>query len=355
MAGRRRKTRLVGLVVLLVAVGGGVTAVDFFRFLHSPVRLTSGTSVVFTIESGAPVRRIAERLEERDLIDRPLYLRATARFTGDARRIQAGEYVLEPGMTPYRMLEKFVRGDVKQYRFTVIPGWTFDEMMMALQNHGAIEQTLKGLSPGQIMAELGYPDQHPEGRFFPDTYQFPRGRTDRELLARAHQRMQTVVAEEWENRTEGLPLDTPYEALILASIVERETGVPEERARIAGVFVERLERGMRLQTDPTVIYGMGDEYDGDIRYRDLREDTPYNTYTRGGLTPTPIAMPSRAAMHATLHPERRGELYFVSTGEGRHVFSETLEEHNEAVVKYQLGGDASRLQGNTPDDGDRSR
>ncbi len=351
MAGRRRKTWLAGFFVLLVSVGAGVTAVDFFRFLHSPVRLDPGADVVFMIEPGTPVQRIAERLADRGLIDRPLYLRMTARFTGDATRIQAGEYVIEPGMTPYRLLEKFVRGDVKQYRFAVIPGWTFDEMMAGLRKHDAINQTLEGLSPGEIMAELGYPDQHPEGRFFPDTYQFSRGRTDRELLARAYDRMQTVLAEEWEGRTEDLPLDGPYEALILASIVERETGVPEERARIAGVFVERLERGMRLQTDPTVIYGMGDEYDGDIRYRDLREDTPYNTYTRGGLTPTPIAMPSRAAIHATLHPDRRGELYFVSTGDGRHVFSKTLEEHNAAVVKYQLGGDASRLRGNSPDGG----
>lgn len=351
MARRRRGTWLAGFFVLLVSVGAGVTAVDFFRFLHSPVQLESGTSVVFTIEPGMPVRQIAERLADRGVIDRPLYLRATARFTGDARRMQAGEYVIESGMTPYRLLAKFVRGDVKQYRFAVIPGWTFDQMIAALRRHEAIDQTLEGLSPQEIMAELGYPDQHPEGRFFPDTYQFTRGRTDRALLKRAHDRMQTVLAEEWENRTEGLPLDSPYEALILASIVERETGVPEERARIAGVFVERLERGMRLQTDPTVIYGMGDEYDGDIRYRDLREDTPYNTYTRGGLTPTPIAMPSRAAIHATLHPDRRAELYFVSTGDGRHVFSKTLEEHNKAVVKYQLGGDASRLRGNDRDDG----
>lgn len=350
MAKRRRKAWLAGFVVLLASVGVGVTAADFFRFLHSPLQLKPGTDVVFTIEPGTPVRRIADRLAEKGLIDRPLYLRVTARFTGDAKRIQAGEYVIESGTTPYRMLEKFVRGDVRQYRFAVIPGWTFDEVLVALRSHDAVEQTMEGLSAGEIMAELGYPDQHPEGRFFPDTYQFPRGRTDRQVLARAYDRMQTVLAGEWENRTEGLPLDTPYETLILASIVERETGVPEERARIAGVFIERLERGMRLQTDPTVIYGMGDDYDGNIRYRDLRKDTPYNTYTRGGLTPTPIAMPSRAAIHATLHPDRRGEVYFVSTGEGRHVFSKTLKEHNEAVVKYQLGGDASRLRGYDPDD-----
>ena len=351
MARRRRKTWLAGLFVLVVSVGGGVTAVDFFRFLHGPVNLDRDGDFVFTIEPGMPVRQVAERLAARGVIDRPLYFRATARFRGDARRIQAGEYLLEPGTTPYRMLQKFVRGDVKQYRLAVIPGWTFDELLAALEKHDAIAHTLEGLSPEEVMAELGYPEQHPEGRFFPDTYQFPRGRKDRELLARAYERMEKVLAEEWKDRTEGLPLESPYEALILASIVERETGVPEERARIAGVFVERLERGMRLQTDPTVIYGMGDEYDGDIRYRDLREDTPYNTYTRSGLTPTPIAMPSRAAIHAALHPDRRGDLYFVSTGDGRHVFSETLEEHNKAVVKYQLGGDASRLRGNNQGDG----
>lgn len=351
MAKRRKKTWLAGLLVLLLSVGAGVAAVDFFRFLHSPVQLDSGESLVFEIDSGMSVRRIADSLAERGVIDRPLYFRATARFNGDSRRIQAGEYVIDPGMTPYRILDKFVRGDVKQYRFAIIPGWTFDEMMAALRDQSAIERTLDGLSPDEIMAELGYPEQHPEGRFFPDTYQFSRGRTDKELLTRAYKRMETVLTEEWENRTEGLPLETPYETLILASIVERETGVPEERARIAGVFIERLERGMRLQTDPTVIYGMGDAYDGDIRYRDLREDTPYNTYTRGGLTPTPIAMPSRAAIHGTLHPDRRGELYFVSTGDGRHVFSETLEEHNKAVVKYQLDGDTSRLRDNNRNDG----
>ncbi|MFW5970249.1 MAG: endolytic transglycosylase MltG [Halofilum sp. (in: g-proteobacteria)] len=344
MAERRKKTWLAGLVALLLSVGGGVAAVDFFRFLHGPVQLDEAETVTFSIESGASVRRIAERLVERELIDRPLYFRLTARFRGDARRIQAGEYVIESGMTPYRLLEKFVRGDVKQYWFSVIPGWTFDEMMTALRRNDAVEHTLDGLSPEEIMEELGYPDQHPEGRFYPDTYQFSRGRTDRELLERAYERMQTVLEQEWNDRGEDLPLDDAYEALILASIVERETGVPDERARIAGVFVERLERDMRLQTDPTVIYGMGDDYDGDIRYRDLRENTPYNTYTRAGLTPTPIAMPSRASIHATLHPERRGELYFVSTGDGEHVFSESLEEHNRAVVKYQLGGDESRLR-----------
>ncbi len=238
-----------------------------------------------------------------------------------------------------------VAGDVKTYNLTVIEGWTFAQMLDAVRTHPALAHTLaEDAGADAVMEALGQPGQHPEGRFFPDTYQFPRATTDVALLRRAYRRMQRVLAEEWRQRGENLPLDTPYEALILASIIERETGVPEERARIAGVFVERLERGMRLQTDPTVIYGLGDEFEGDLRFRHLRTDTPYNTYTRGGLTPTPIALPSRAAIHAALHPERRGELYFVSTGDGRHVFSRTLEEHNRAVIEYQLGGDASRLR-----------
>lgn len=336
-----RRTLLGGLVALVLSVAAGVAAVDFFRFLHSPLRSgeEAGEAVVFRIEPGTPVRRIAEELAERGLMDRPLYFRVAARVSGDARRIQAGEYAIDPGTTPYRLLAKFVRGDVRTYALTVIEGWTFAEMLAAVRGHQALEHTLAGQSPKQVMATLGHPDQHPEGRFYPDTYSFPRGLEDRELLQRAYRRMQSVLAEEWADRGDELPLDSAYEALILASIIERETAVPDERDRIAGVFVERLEQGMRLQTDPTVIYGMGDAFDGNLRRRDLRSDTPYNTYTRAGLPPTPIALPSRASIHAALHPDRRGELYFVSTGEGEHVFSKTYEAHRQAVEKYQLGGD----------------
>lgn len=344
--GRRR---VLSLVVLLAAVALAVAGVDFVRFLHGPLGPADGSgdagARTFVIEPGTSLRGVAERLREEGYIERPFYFRLTARVTGAARRIQAGEYVIEPTTTPYRLLRKFEAGDVRTYALTVIEGWTFAEMMRALYGHEAIRKTLEGRDPDSVMAALGYPEQHPEGRFFPDTYRFPRGTTDLELLRQAYARMERILAEEWGGRVEDLPLETPYEALILASIVERETGAPDERARIAGVFVERLERGMRLQTDPTVIYGMGDDFDGNIRFRDLRRDTPYNTYTRGGLPPTPIALPSREAIHATLHPERRGELYFVSTGDGRHVFSRTLDEHNEAVIEYQLGGDASRLRG----------
>jgi len=340
----RRRRRLLGLIVLLLAVTAGVAAADFFRFLHSPMRPGSVERMTYTIEPGTSVSTVARDLGESGVLDRPLYFRLVARVTGASRHIQAGEYVFSTDMTPYRLLQKFVAGDVKTYDLTVIEGWTFAEMMAAIRKHEAIRHTLGGLDAAAIMKRLGHSGEHAEGRFFPDTYHFPRGTRDVELLQRSYERMKTVLADEWGEREEGLPLDSAYDALILASIVERETGVPEERPRIAGVFVERLEQGMRLQTDPTVIYGLGEEFDGDLRFRDLRKDTPYNTYTRAGLPPTPIALPSRAAIHAAVHPDRRGELYFVSTGNGRHVFSRTLEEHNKAVVKYQLNGDSSRLR-----------
>lgn len=342
----RRRTRWLlqgGVFVLLL--GAAVAAVDFVRFLHGPMQPRAGEPLTLVVEPGSAVARIARDLAAADWIERPLYFRLAARLTGAARHLQAGEYSIPPGQSPRRLLERMVAGDVKTYTLTVIEGWTFARMLEAVRAHPALAHTLAPDADGAaVMAALGQPEQHPEGRFFPDTYQFPRGTSDLELLRRAYRRMQRVLDEEWEQREQQLPLDSPYEALILASIIERETGVPDERARIAGVFVERLERGMRLQTDPTVIYGLGDEFEGDLRFRHLRTDTPYNTYTRNGLTPTPIALPSRAAIHAALHPDRRGELYFVSTGDGRHVFSKTLEEHNAAVIEHQLGGDASRLR-----------
>jgi len=340
----RRRRLWLALAGVLVAVAAGVTAADFFRFVHSPMAPGRDHSITFEIEAGTPVGVVANRLASDGLIDRPLYFRLMARMSGAARRIKAGEYVIDPDTTPYRLLRKFVEGDVKRYSITVIEGWTFAEMMKAIRANDAIRHTLQGKDSAAIMATLGHPDEKAEGRFFPDTYQFPRSTPDTEILRRAYDRMHKVLMEEWNQRDDNLPLDSPYDALILASIVERETGAPEERPRIAGVFVERLERGMRLQTDPTVIYGLGDEFHGDLRFRDLRKDTPYNTYTRKGLPPTPIALPSRAAIHAAVHPDRRDELYFVSTGDGHHVFSRTLKQHNKAVIKYQLGGDASRLR-----------
>jgi UPF0755 protein len=231
-----------------------------------------------------------------------------------------------------------ISGKVRQYALTLVEGWNFRQVMDAVQSHPSLAHTLQGLENAAIMAQLGHPDEHPEGRFLPDTYHFPKGLSDVAFLQRAYDAMAQTLAQEWEGRAVGLPLQTPYEALILASIVEKETGLASERQAIAGVFVRRLEKRMRLQTDPTVIYGMGERYDGNIRKQDLLEDTPYNTYRRLGLPPTPIAMPGRDAIHATLHPDDSQNIYFVSRGDGSHHFSATLEEHNNAVIKYQLKG-----------------
>jgi UPF0755 protein len=219
---------------------------------------------------------------------------------------------------------------------TVVEGWTFADMRRVLEAHPQLKQTLRGKETADIMAAIGHAGEHPEGRFFPDTYRFAAGTTDRELYSLAYRKMAEALDAAWNNRAAGLPIQNAYEALTLASIVEKETGLASERPRIAGVFVTRLKRNMRLQTDPTVIYGIGPSYDGNIRERDLRTDTPYNTYTRGGLPPTPIALPSREALEAVTHPQETGDIFFVATGngDGSHVFSATLEEHNAAVARY---------------------
>ncbi len=230
-----------------------------------------------------------------------------------------------------------IKGEVVQHSLTIIEGWNFRQMLAAMHAHEHLEHTLRGLSDEEIIAKLELPYPHPEGLFMPDTYRFTRGTTDLEFLHRAHRALMQTLDQAWAERAEGLPLKTPYEALILASIIEKETGIAEERPDIAGVFIRRLNKGMRLQTDPTVIYGMGENYKGNIRRRDLRTDTPYNTYTRHGLTPTPIALASAAAIHAAVNPAAGETLFFVATGsEGRHYFSKTLEEHNQAVYRYQI-------------------
>jgi UPF0755 protein len=253
-------------------------------------------------------------------------------------RVRAGEYQLESGQTPDDLIEVFVSGSSIQYSFTVIEGWSFRQMLDAMARDPIIEHQLEDKTNEEIMRLIGYPDQHPEGMFFPDTYRFPKGTSDIEFLRRAYQVMQQHLEREWNQRENDLPLKSSYEALILASIIEKETGAGFERPLIAGVFTERLKRNMRLQTDPTVIYGLGESFDGDIRFRDLKKDTPYNTYLRAGLTPTPIALPGLDSIRAALHPAKTKALYFVSKGDGTHHFSETLEEHNAAVKRYQLGG-----------------
>ena len=335
--------RLLVIPLAVVAVTVAALLIDAQRFLKAP--LGAGQALVeYRIEPGYSVRRVGQQLAERGLLKRPRYWELYARYTGGATRIQAGEYLLDPSLTPVQLLQRFTEGQVKQYSLTLIEGWTFAQLLEALADNEVLEQTLEGLGTDAVMVELGYPDTHPEGRFLPDTYHFPRGTSDADFLRRAYRAMQNQLDVAWQARNPETPLKSPYEALILASIVERETAVPEERPAIAGVFIERLNSNMRLQTDPTVIYGMGDLYKGDIRRRDLRRDTPYNTYTRKGLPPTPIAMPSAAAIDAVLHPNFTGNLYFVARGDGTHQFSKTLQEHNRAVIEYQLNGDASRLK-----------
>ena len=328
---RRLLTWSVVAGLLLAAL----LAFQLVSFQHGAIPLTSGPAV-FLIRSGSNIKSISQDLAREKIIDDPWLFILLAKLRGMETRVRAGEYHLEPGLTADELLEKFTQGNAIQYKLTIIEGWSFRQMLAAIAADPIIESTLQGKSDAEIMALLGQPGQHPEGLFFPDTYRFPKGTSDLDFLRRAYQVMQKHLEREWDQRVPGLPLKSSYEALILASIIEKETGAGFERPLIAGVFIERLKRKMRLQTDPTIIYGLGPDFDGDIRYRDLRKDTPYNTYLHSGLTPTPIALPGLDSIHAALHPATTNALYFVSKGDGTHQFSATLEEHNAGVSRYQL-------------------
>ena len=325
---------LLFLMVIISAAGYWLWQ-DYQRFRSTPLQI-SGMGVNYQVKPGTSLIEVANDLSTKGLLRQPFYLRALALDMGVSTKIKAGEYLIMANTTPEMLLDQLVKGKVLEYSLTLIEGWTFKQALAAVRIHPMIVQTLASLSTEQIMARLGHADVYPEGRFFPDTYLFPRGTTDADILKRAYQRMQKVLAQEWQARAEGLPIKTPYEALILASIIEKETGVADERMQVAGVFTRRLQKRMRLQTDPTVIYGMGDSYDGNIRRKDLSTDTPYNTYVHAGLTPTPIALPGRKSIHAALHPADGKALYFVATGEGGHFFSATYDEHKRAVQKYQI-------------------
>lgn len=292
--------------------------------------------MLYLVPHGTSYNAVARDLEEKGLVEEAIWLKLLGRVEPEMTAIRAGEYEFQPGMTPREMILLMVRGDTKVRTVQFIEGKRFQDARAALARADHLEQVTVDWSADRIMKELGDEGGHPEGRFFPDTYAYSRGDSDLDILRRAYERMNSVLAEEWEGRAEGLPYENPYEALIMASIIERETGVPSERPDIAGVFVRRLERGMRLQTDPTVIYGMGDDYQGRITRRDLRTHTPYNTYRITGLPPTPIALPGRAAIHAAVHPAEGEALYFVARGDGSHKFSRTLEDHRRAVRDYQL-------------------
>jgi UPF0755 protein len=327
--------RVVGWSLIAAVMLTALLVFQLLRFQHGAIALEAGPSI-FLIRSGSNIKSIAQNLAREKIINDPWLFILLAKVRGLETRVRAGEYQIDAGLTADELLEKFIRGNPIQYQLTIIEGWTFRQMLEAIAADPIIEKTLQGKTDQEIMALLDLPGQHPEGLFFPDTYRFPKGTTDLNFLRRAYQVMDRHLQREWSQRAPDLPLKSSYEALILASIIEKETGAGFERPLIAAVFIERLKRNMRLQTDPTIIYGLGEGYDGNIRTRDLKLDTPYNTYLNAGLTPTPIALPGLASIHAALHPAPSDALYFVSRGDGTHQFSATLEEHNAAVRRFQL-------------------
>lgn len=321
----------VTALAALVALGIGAWA---WQQLDAPG--PAPAAVVFEVEPGMPLARIARRLEEAGVIRHARLFEWYGRGSGLAARIRAGEYRFPPQDTPREVMARLVGGEVVLHSLTIVEGWTFLQMRAAIEAHPAVRQTLQDASGEEIMGQLGRAGEAPEGWFLPETYRFARGTSDLQLMRLAHEAMQRALEAEWNGRQDGLPLRSPYEALILASIIEKETGLAAERREIAGVFIRRLQRGMRLQTDPTVIYGLGPGFEGRLRRVHLDTDTPWNTYTRGGLPPTPIALPGRAALAAAVQPLEGRTLYFVATGQpdGSHYFSETLAEHNRAVQRY---------------------
>jgi UPF0755 protein len=328
---RRLLLALLAVAVLVAAAG----ALYVRHWLAQPLAIGS-EPVIIEVQPGQSLTAVSRRLAARGLLTHPRLLAIYGRSIGADSRMHAGEFLIRPGTSPRGLLQALVSGAVVQHSVTIVEGWTFRELRQALAAEATLVHATRGMRDEAVMRALGEEGKPPEGLFFPDTYLFGKGSRDLDLLRQSRDRMRKELAAAWETRLANLPLRDEYEALVLASIIERETGHPDERARIAGVFVERLRRGMRLQTDPTVIYGLGEKFDGNLRRSDLERDGPYNTYTRAGLPPTPIALPGAASLRAAVQPDERGELFFVATGEGdgRHAFSKSLAEHEAAVRRY---------------------
>jgi UPF0755 protein len=324
---------LAVLLSLIIAGGGRFAWRDYQHALHAPAVI--GNPVIIEINKGDSFNQITDKLLSQNVALKPLWFKVIAVSEKAVKKLKTGEYELATGLTVPEILALFVQGKTKQYAITFPEGWNFKELTQALDNNPNLEHTLSPVDIDTLMSRLGASIHHPEGVFFPDTYFFEKHTTDVALLKRAYDKMQSVLNQEWQNKADNLPFKTPYEALILASIVEKETGVVAERPLIAGVFIRRLQDGMLLQTDPTVIYGMGENYQGNISTNDLTAATPYNTYIIKGLPPTPIAMPGRDAIVAALHPDSGNALYFVARGDGTHEFSATLKDHNLAVNNFQ--------------------
>jgi UPF0755 protein len=310
-------------------------------FAHRPVPLAE-SPLEFDIRPGLGLRAAAGAMAEAGIDFPPWQFSWLGRLTGRAADIKAGSYEVSRDITPWQLLQKLTRGDVTQAEIVFVEGLTFRQLRATLDVNASVRHDTAGLNDPDVLARIGAAESHPEGLFFPDTYLFAKQSSDLAILRRAYRAMQRRLAAEWETRAASVPYRTPYEALIMASIVEKETGQSADRPLVASVFANRLRIGMLLQTDPTVIYGMGEKFDGNLRKRDLLADTPYNTYTRAGLPPTPIAMPGLASLQAALHPPVSDKLYFVARGDGSSVFSRSLEEHNRAVARYQLRGGGSR-------------
>lgn len=325
--------KTIGVLLILLSFGGGWLWMDYQKALYAPAVKTE--KVYVEINKGDSLSEIADKLEAQNLAIKPIWFKVIAFQDNSARKLRTGEYELSQGMTIRNIIDLFVQGKTQQYAITFPEGWTFKEVMQEIRENPNLEHTLDNIPVEQVMMQLGAQIKMPEGQFFPDTYFFEKHMSDISLLKRAYDKMQTVLQEEWKHKAEGLPFKSPYEALILASIIEKETGTESERPLISGVFIRRLKNGIPLQTDPTVIYGMGERYRGNIGHEDLKNATPYNTYMVKGLPPTPIAMPGRQAIHSALHPDNSDTLYFVARGDGTHVFSSSLKEHNQAVNLYQ--------------------
>jgi UPF0755 protein len=320
------------IILLIFPVLFVVAGLGYYAYRPLPL---PAAPFEFELKQGSNLKGMARELKQAGLLEQDWTFVWLARLLGKSSQIQAGYYVLDRPVTPKELLDMFSKGEVIQRKMSVIEGWTFKQFREALNANPDIKHLTLNLTDAEILQRIGATETHPEGLFFPDTYRFAVGTRDLVILKRAYQTMLQRLQAAWAARDERLPLETPYQALILASIVEKETGTSSDRALIAGVFVNRLRKGMLLQTDPTVIYGMGDKYNGNIRKRDLRTDTIYNTYTRRGLTPTPISLPGVAALQAALHPAQTDALYFVSRGDGSSQFSSSLAAHNRAVDKYQ--------------------
>ncbi len=330
----KRVLRLTSLLLFFSLITGCLLYIDYQKFLMTPLNIER--DFIFIVEPGMNFSDLNKKLQSENILEKNRYLEILARLTKRAHKIKSGEYNLIPEILPDELLNIFVSGKAVQYPMTIVEGWQVHEMLEAIKLNEILDKKLTTHNPDELLKELGYSETTAEGLFFPDTYHFPRGTSDIDFLKRAYQQLQNVLDEEWQKRDPNLPYQSPYEALIMASIIEKETGLASERETIAGVFVRRLNKNMKLQTDPTVIYAMGRQFNGNIRKKDLDIDSPYNTYRYKGLPPSPISLVGREAIYAALHPKDGKALYFVAKGDGSHYFSESLAEHNSAVVKYQL-------------------